>query len=254
MISAPACLVRIGRRAVPVLVGAVAALLSIPALAQNPSFGQNAPMAPQGLPPAQNATAPREVAPPAPAPQAAPTAATSAGKRRSFDFSVPDFGSAPLRLDVARVEVVQAYAPPQQMPNVEHRMIVSPLATMDDWARRHIEAAAPGRDDSAAVFVIEDASVVTEKLRTRKGLIESLIREDSDKFTLRLAVTLQVRDRLGATVGSTSAEASAWRTVPESMKDSDRSAVWHELLIAAMDNLVPVFEANARAYLARFLK
>ncbi|HEX2885828.1 hypothetical protein [Vineibacter terrae] len=253
MISAPACLVRIGRRAVPVLVGAVAALLSIPAVAQNPSFGQNAPL---GLPPAQNATAPREAPPPAPPPQAAPapTAATSAGKRRSFDFSVPDFGSAPLRLDVARVEVVQAYAPPQQMPNVEHRMIVSPLATMDDWARRHIEAAAPGRDDSAAVFVIEDASVVTEKLRTRKGLIESLIREDSDKFTLRLAVTLQVRDRLGATVGSTSAEASAWRTVPESMKDSDRSAVWHELLIAAMDNLVPVFEANARAYLARFLK
>ncbi len=247
MISAPACLVRIGRRAVPVLVGAVASLLSIPALAQNPSFGQNAPL---GLPPAQNATAPREAAPPAPA----PTAATAAGKRRSFDFSVPDFGSAPLRLDVARVEVVQAYAPPQRTPNVEHRMIVSPLATIDDWARRHLEAAAPGRDDSAAVFVIEDASVVTEKLRTRKGLIESLIREDSDKFTLRLAVTLQVRDRLGATVGSTSAEASAWRTVPESMKDSDRSAVWHELLIAAMDNLVPVFEANARAYLARFLK
>jgi hypothetical protein len=251
MISAPACLVRIGRRAAPVLVGAAVALLAVQA------FAQNAPLTPQNLSPPQNATVPRDLPhAPAPPPQTAPApaAAATTTKRRSFDFSVPDFGSAPLRLDVARVEVVQAYSPPQRTPNVEHRMIVSPLATIDDWARRHIEAAAPGRDDSAAVFVIEDASVVTEKLRTRKGLIESLIREDSDKFTLRLAVTLQVRDRLGATVGNTSAEASAWRTVPEGMKDADRSAVWHDLLIAAMDNLVPVFEANARAYLARFLK
>ncbi len=198
--------------------------------------------------PPQNATAPREE----PTPQRA--VAPPPAKRRSFDFSVPDFGSAPLRLDVARIEVIQAYAPPQRPPNVEHRMIVSPLATIDDWGRRHIEAAAPGRDDSAAVFVIEDASVIVEKIRTRKNILESLIREDSDKLTLRLAVTLQVRDRLGATLGSTSAEATAWRTVPESMKDADRSAVLHDLLIAAMDNLVPAFEANTRAYLARYLK
>jgi len=252
MISGSACLVR--RRAVPTLIGAVLILAAAQVFAQSggsPSLSAPQPgLAPQpSASPPQNATAPREP----PSLQTAPAPANAA-KRRSFDFSVPDFGSSPLRLDVARIEVVQAYAPPQRVPNVEHRMIISPLATIDDWARRHIEAAAPGRDESAAVFVIEDASVVTEKLRTRKGLIESLIREDSDKFTLRLAVTLQVRDRLGATVGSTSAEASAWRTVPEGMKDSDRSAVWHELLIAAMDNLVPVFEANTRAYLARFLK
>ncbi|HKU94715.1 MAG TPA: hypothetical protein VJR58_05535, partial [Vineibacter sp.] len=96
--------------------------------APQPGFGPN----PSASPP-QNATAPREPSPPL---QAAP-APTAAAKRRSFDFSVPDFGSAPLRLDVARVEVVQAYAPPQRVPNVEHRMIISPLATIDDWARRH---------------------------------------------------------------------------------------------------------------------
>lgn len=251
MMSASACLVRIGRRAAPTALGMAFALFAVHAVAQSapPASGPIPP--PSMAPTPQNATVPRETAPPAQRtlPPPAPTA-----KRRSFDFSVPDFGSAPLRLDVARIEVVQAYAPPQQAPNVEHRMIVSPLATVDDWARRHIEAAAPGRDDSAAVFVIEDASVVVEKLRTRKNILESLIREDSDKFTLRLAVTLQVRDRLGTTLGSTSAEATAWRTVPESMKDADRSAVWHDLLIAAMDNLVPVFEANTRAYLARFLK
>ncbi|MCW5745641.1 MAG: hypothetical protein KIT36_05520 [Alphaproteobacteria bacterium] len=214
-------------------------LLAAPASAQQPS------LAPQSTAP-QSATMPREAPPP-------PMTAAPA-KRRSFDFSVPDFGSAPLRLDVSRIEVVQAYAPPQQAPNVEHRMMVSPLATIDDWARRHLEAAAPGRDDSSAVFVIEDASVVGEKIASRKGLIESLIRSDSDKFTLRLAVSLQVRDRLGATVGSTSAQSTAWRTVPEDIKDTERSAVWHELLIAAMDNLVPLFEANVRAYLPRFVK
>ena len=249
MMSAPACLVRIGRRAAPVAIGAAVALFAMQALGQSaPPAPSMAPAPPSMAPTPQNATAPR----PEPSPQR--PVATSPTQRRSFDFSVPDFGSAPLRLDVARIEVVQAYAPPQRPPNVEHRMIVSPLATIDDWARRHIEAAAPGRDDSAAVFVIEDASVVVEKIRTKKNILESLIREDSDKFTLRLAVTLQVRDRLGATLGSTSAEAIAWRTVPESMKDADRSTVWHGLLIAAMDNLVPVFEANTRAYLARYLK
>jgi hypothetical protein len=231
-----------------------------PALSQPPPGAlQTAPPSPatdttQQPPPATRAI--ETTQPPQQTPQsaAAPPKSVAPAKRRSFDFSVPDFGSAPLRLDVARVEVVQAYAPPQRAPNIEHRMIVSPLATLDDWARRHIEAAAAGRDDSSAVFVIEDASVVVEKVRARRGLIETLIRDEAEKFTLRLAVTLQVRDRLGATQGGTSAEATAWRTVPESLKDSDRAAVWHELLIAAMDNLVPAFEANARAYLTRFLK
>src|SRR5262245_51660539 len=185
MMSAPACFVRIGRCAAPVAVGAIVVLFAVQALAQTapptappPSMAPSSPnMAPA---PPQNATAPREE------PPTQRAVAPPPSKRRSFDFSVPDFGSAPLRLDVARIEVVQAYAPPQRPPNVEHRMIVSPLATVDDWARRHIEAAAPGRDDSAAVFVIEDASVVVEKVRSRKNLLESLIREDSDKFTLRL--------------------------------------------------------------------
>ncbi|HJQ57686.1 MAG TPA: hypothetical protein VJ890_12305 [Vineibacter sp.] len=257
MTSAPTRLFRFGCR----FVAAVAVLAGLaigPALSQPPPGALQNPQAPQATQPPsaapvsepaaqppQNAAAPREAPPPK---SAAPA------KRRSFDFSVPDFGSAPLRLDVARVEVVQAYAPPQRPPNIEHRMIVSPLATLEDWARRHIEAAAPGRDDSAGVFVIEDASVVIEKVWMRRSVMESLVREEADKFTLRLAVTLQVRDRLGATQGGTSAEATAWRTVPESLKDTDRAAIWHELLIAAMDNLVPAFEANARAYLTRFLK
>jgi hypothetical protein len=238
----PVCLARIGRR------GLSSATVATLALCAWQAFAQNVPLAPQnGAPPPQNATAPRDD-------PSSRTPAPTPPRRRSFDYSVPDFGSAPIRLDVARIEVVQAYAPPQRTPNLEHRMIVSPLATLDDWARRHIEPAAAGRDDSAAVFVIEDASVVVEKIRTRKGLIEALIRDDVDKFTLRLAVTLQVRDRLGTTLGSTSVEASAWRTVPESMKDAERSAMLHELLIAAMDNLVPAFEANTRAYLARFMR
>jgi hypothetical protein len=242
MKPAPVCVVLIGRRALSSAAGAALALFA------GHSFAQNAPLTPLGGgSTSQNATAPREELPQRPASPPTPG-------RRSFDYSVPDFGSAPLRFDVARVEVVQAYAPPQRPPNLEHRMMVSPLAALDDWARRHIEPAAGSRDDSAVVFVIEDASVVVEKIRSRKSLIESLIRDDAEKFTLRLAVTLQVRDRLGTTLGGTSAEASAWRTAPESMKDADRSAMLHDLLIAAMDNLVPAFEANARAYLARFLK
>lgn len=252
---APVRPLRVGQFVAAIII-ACAGLIAMPALSQPPPGALQTPQPSEATPPAaapatqppQSAAAPREAAPP-------PKAVTPApAKRRSFDFSVPDFGSAPLRLDVARVEVVQAYAPPQRPPHIEHRMIVSPLATLDDWARRHIEAAAAGRDDSSAVFVIEDASLVVEKIRARRGLIETLIRDEQEKFTLRLAVTLQVRDRLGATQGGTSAEATAWRTVPESMKDSERASMWHELLVAAMDNLVPTFEASVRASLARFLK
>jgi hypothetical protein len=254
MTVAPVRLGRFGYR-LTMMVAVLAGLTVAPALAQPPPGAlQTAPAAQPQTPSSPAAETP--TSPSTPQSAAAPPKSATPGpaRRRLFDFSVPDFGSAPLRLDVARLDVVQAYAPPQRAPNTEHRMIVSPLATLDDWARRHIEAAAPGRDDSSAVFVIEDASLLVEKLRPRKGLLDALIREDSEKFTLRLAVTLQVRDRLGATQGGTSAEATAWRVVPESLKDTERAAMWHELLIAAMDNLVPAFEANARAYLTRFLK
>ncbi len=76
------------------------------------------------------------------------------------ELSYAHLGAIPL--DVRRIEVVRAYKPPAEKPNVEHLFPVSPLATAERWVNDRLRAA--GRAGVARA-TISRASVIEVPLK-----------------------------------------------------------------------------------------
>jgi hypothetical protein len=153
---------------------------------------------------------------------------------RSFDYS----HLVPLKLDVARVEIVEQFVPPRTAPNVDHRAPIEPRVALAQMARDRVQAW--GSTGSATV-TITDASLIEERLARGGGVASLFAAQPSERYTLNLGIVLEVRNagaRDGGTGTSGRAEAriSRTRTVNDDVTLAQRERVWDEMLRAAMDD------------------
>lgn len=141
-----------------------------------------------------------------------------------------------IRLDVARVEVVEAYSPPRSAPNVDHRMPVEPRAALVQMARDRIQ---PWGSEGSATITITDASMTEQKLE--RSTIGSLFAsQPSERYTLTLGVSLDVRGggarRGGGINGRAEARIQRARSVNDDVTPAQRERIWDEMLREAMDD------------------
>lgn len=148
---------------------------------------------------------------------------------RPFDYTF----LTPLRLDVARVEVIEAWQPPRSLPHVDHRMAIEPRAALQAMARDRVQAW--GREGSATVTITE-ASLTEERLARSGGLTSLFAAQPSERYTLNLAIVLEVRNAGGGTNGRAEARISRTRTVNDDVTLAQRERIWDEMLRAAMDD------------------
>jgi hypothetical protein len=148
---------------------------------------------------------------------------------RPFDYT----HLVPLKLDVARVEVVEAFQPPRSLPNVDHRMAIEPRVALAQMARDRVQAW--GREGSATVTITE-ASMTEERLARSGGITSLFAAQPSERYTLTLAVVLEVRNAGGGTNGRAEARISRTRTVNDDVTLAQRERIWDEMLRAAMDD------------------
>src|SRR5437667_7686288 len=73
----------------------------------------------------------------------------------------------PIRLNVARVEVVKQYQSSSKPPHVENDFPVPPVAMIQQWVQDRL---LPVGKTGYAVVTIEDASVIETPLKATKGL------------------------------------------------------------------------------------
>lgn len=143
----------------------------------------------------------------------------------------------PLRLDVARVEIAEGYVPPRIPPNVDHRMAVEPRAALDRMLRDRLLAWGTA---GTATVTITDASMTEERLPRPGGLTGLFGSQPSERYTLTLAVTLDVRDggalRGGGINGRAEARVRRVRTVNDDVPAAERERIWDEMLREAMDD------------------
>lgn len=78
----------------------------------------------------------------------------------------------PLRLNVARVEVVKQYQSSSKPPHVENELPVPPTAMIQQWAQDRLLPV--GKGGGHAVVTIEEASVVEKSLKGPGGLKKSI--------------------------------------------------------------------------------
>ncbi len=151
---------------------------------------------------------------------------------RPYDYTY----LSPIRLDVARVEVVEGYVPPRTAPNVDHRLPVEPRVALAQMARDRIQ---PWGMEGAATITITDASMTEQKLE--RSTIGSLFAsQPSERYTLTLAMTLDVRGggarRGGGINGRAEARIQRVRSVNDDVTLAQRERIWDEMLREAMDD------------------
>jgi hypothetical protein len=152
---------------------------------------------------------------------------------RPFDYA----HLTPLQLDVARVEVVEAYRAPRMPPNMDHRAPIEPRVALLQMARDRVQA---WGTEGVATVTITDAALVEERLERSGGIASLFAAQPSERYTLRLAVTLDVQNggalRGGGINGRAEARITRTRTLNDDATLADRERAWDEMLRQAMDD------------------
>ena len=143
----------------------------------------------------------------------------------------------PLRLDVARVEIVEGYVPPRSPPNVDHRMMVEPRAALERMLRDRVLAWGTA---GTAIATVTDAAMTEERLARPGGLGGLFGSHPSERYTLTLGVALEVRGggalRGGGINGRAEARVRRVRTVNDDVSETERQRIWDAMLREAMDD------------------
>ena len=157
----------------------------------------------------------------------------------------------PLRLDVAQIEIVNAYEAPGAAPNVDHLFPQKPADVAAAWGRDVLRAVG---QRGMATYTIVDASATETPLPRARGMSQIFRTEQSERYDLRIEVKLDVGNPLLAKTGEVTATANRSQTVAEDMTLNEREAVWFQMTESAMRELDGELEAAIRDKLAPFVR
>lgn len=163
-----------------------------------------------------------------------------------------NFGNrAPLRLNVAQVNVAQSYQPPMKLPNVDHTLPTPPIMAIKQWAgQRFVAAGAQGNLE----ITIEDASVVETPLAKKDGLTGFFTDDQEARYDAHIKITIRLYDGVNTiSVAEATAETSRWRTINEKATVAQREAMFNSMLQEMITQLDAETEARIRQYFGRFI-
>ena len=157
----------------------------------------------------------------------------------------------PIRLDVARIDIVEAYRSPLKAPNVEHLFPVRPSHAARQWARDRLR---PGGDKGWAEAVISDASATETALQRTEGIRGAFTTDQTERYDVVMTVAVRIFDSAGKELANASATARHSRTVAEDATLNDRERAWYRMTAAMIRALDRTLEREMRKSLGAFLK
>ncbi|MBC8339662.1 MAG: hypothetical protein ISR51_05500 [Rhodospirillales bacterium] len=156
---------------------------------------------------------------------------------------------APIKLDVAKIEVVSQYRPSLKPPDVEHLFPTPPARALRQWAKDRLRAA--GRSGTARLVIVQ-ASAVESKLPQKTGFTATFTKQQSQRYDLTLEARLEITSRIGR--GAASAQATRFTTVREDISLLERERIWFDQTETLVRDFDAVMEKNMRQFLARWFK
>ena len=157
----------------------------------------------------------------------------------------------PILLDVARVDIVEAYRPPLKAPNVDHLFPVRPARAARQWARDRLRA---GGATGRAEAVIRDASATETALKRTGGVRGAFTTDQAERYDAAITISVHILDSLGNELANASATARYSRTVAEDVTLNERESVWYRMTTATMHALDKALEGEMKKSLAAYLK
>ena len=164
-------------------------------------------------------------------------------------YNEPRFNSDGIvNLKVNKVEVISEFTPSFTRPNVEHLFPVSIEKTAKLWATDRLKAV-DFSSDKQATFVIKDASVTEEVVKSDK-----LFEKDSLKYRAKLSVVLRVNDPYKFSSAETSLE--AWRelTIPVDTSIEDKERYWNSMVEKLFEEFNARMQMNINKYLNMYIE
>ena len=164
-------------------------------------------------------------------------------------YNEPRFNSDGIvNLKVNKVEVISEFTPSFPRPNVEHLFPVSIEKTAKLWATDRLKAV-DFSSDKQATFVIKDASVTEEVVKSDK-----LFEKDSLKYRAKLSVVLRVNDPYKFSSAETSLE--AWRelTIPVDTSIEDKERYWNSMVEKLFEEFNARMQMNINKYLNMYIE
>lgn len=166
-------------------------------------------------------------------------------------FAPIAFKSAPpFQLKVDSVEVVREYTPPLQLPNVDHRFPIPPMAMAERWqADRLVALGGPNH----ARFVIKQASVVEVPLAMKSGVTAAFTTQQAYRYDAVIEVELQIINDRGFRDGVVTSRVEQHQTVAEDVSPAGRERIWYGMTQTMARDLDAELDRNIKTILPRFL-
>ncbi len=156
-----------------------------------------------------------------------------------------------IKLDVARVEIVNEYESPLKAPNVEHEFPVTPAAAARRWVEDRIRAVG---DSGAVRAIIREASVVEVALEKKGGVVGFFTKDQAERYDAKLVMEIEVVSERGFTDAFVTATATRSQTVPEGITLNERGKVFHDMTEKLMGDLNFQLERQINVHLVKFLR
>jgi len=156
---------------------------------------------------------------------------------------------APIRLDVAQLEVEKPQPRPMSPENIEHELPVSPEAAAERWARERLK---PVGNRGVVVVSIEEASFTETKLKRTGGIKGVFTTDQAESYDAKLRMSVKISDLRGE--GVARATASRRQSVREDITLAQREKIWFKMVEGLIRDLDKELEKQIRAYLGQFIR
>jgi len=153
-----------------------------------------------------------------------------------------------IRLGVAEMQVIPAYASPRRKPHAEHRMTASPQKVAVDWARAKIRAV--GRQDRARVIIL-DASVIEVPVKGKSGFLR---RGPDRRYDAKLTISVEIRSDAGDLIGNVRVTATRSQEVLKGVEGKRLQLIWRDLSERIVRDAANELKRQMQARLGRYVR
>ena len=162
-----------------------------------------------------------------------------------------DFSKEPtINLNVANIEIIEAYQSPFAAPNIEHLMPTSPTEAMKIWV--HDRLRATGSSKLLQVTIV-DAPVIATDLPKTRGIKGVFTVDQDKKYDARLEVELRIYGDGAISEANTSVAVTRTITIPENASVNSRRAAYEKMIKDMMEMLDNKLEKNIQSYFGNYL-
>ena len=162
-----------------------------------------------------------------------------------------------LVVDVARVELVEAWRQPGTLPHIGHRNTNSPPEIIRAWTRDRLRAepGGPGaRDGSTLRVILRNGAVTRTNLKVAEG-VGGIFQDETDtRIEAICAVDVELMDPTAGRIGGISVQVSGARNILESASLNDRDVIYFALMEELASSLNQELENGLRAELGFVIK